>query len=91
MKGLKLLNKADANVEISVLSTGEHVIATSGELHLERCLRDMKDRFAQGIRMRVSPPLITLRETLIDDLNLNKKLQAINKANLLLNKKKQKI
>lgn len=33
--GLRLLNQADPCVETLVQETGEHVILTAGELHLE--------------------------------------------------------
>lgn len=35
MKGLRLLSQADPCVETFQQSTGEHVILTAGELHLE--------------------------------------------------------
>lgn len=35
--GLKLLNQADPCVETLQQETGEHVIVTAGELHLEVC------------------------------------------------------
>lgn len=35
VEGLKLLNQADPCVEVLVQETGEHVILTAGELHLE--------------------------------------------------------
>lgn len=35
LEGLKLLNQADPCVEVLVQETGEHVIVTAGELHLE--------------------------------------------------------
>lgn len=35
VEGLRLLNQADPCVETLVQSTGEHVILTAGELHLE--------------------------------------------------------
>ena len=40
------------------------VIVASGELHLERCLRDLKDRFAVDVPFVVSKPLVDFRETL---------------------------
>nr|GEZ40690.1 elongation factor-like GTPase 1 [Tanacetum cinerariifolium] len=43
MKGLRLLNRADPFVEISVSARGEHVLAAIGEVHLERCIKDLKD------------------------------------------------
>ena len=65
--------------------TGEQVIAAAGELHLERCLTDLKatplffvsfyaiiflchceqERFAKDVRIRVSKPLISFRETIV--------------------------
>ncbi len=35
VEGLKLLNQADSCVEVLIQETGEHVIVTAGELHLE--------------------------------------------------------
>ena len=40
-KGLKLLYQADPCVEVYVQETGEHVIVTAGEVHLQRCLDDL--------------------------------------------------
>lgn len=37
IKGLKLLSQADPAVETFQQQTGEHVILTAGELHLEVC------------------------------------------------------
>lgn len=42
IKGLKLLNQADACVQILIQETGEHVLLTAGEVHLERCLEDLR-------------------------------------------------
>ena len=61
--GLRLLNQADAIIDISLRPTGEHVLGVAGEVHLERCLKDLADRFAPGVELRVSPPLIEFRET----------------------------
>lgn len=36
-EGLRLLSQADPCVETLVQETGEHVILTAGELHLEVC------------------------------------------------------
>ena len=38
IRGMKLLSYADPCVETFQQSTGEHVILTAGELHLEVCL-----------------------------------------------------
>lgn len=42
-KGLKLLYQADPCVEVYVQETGEHVLAAAGEVHLQKCLKDLTD------------------------------------------------
>ena len=51
--GLKLLNQADPGVETYVQESGEHVIVASGEMHLERCLKDLREIFAK-VRIRIN-------------------------------------
>lgn len=41
-RGLRLLNRADPFVEVTLTATGEHVIAAAGEVHLERCIKDLQ-------------------------------------------------
>lgn len=69
MKGLRLLNRADPFVEVTVSSRGEHVLAAAGEVHLERCIKDLKERFAK-ISLEVSPPLVSYKETIDCDLSI---------------------
>lgn len=64
VEGLRLLNQADPCVEVIMQSTGEHVIACAGELHLERCLKDLRERFAK-CSIQASPPLVPFRETAV--------------------------
>lgn len=61
VEGLRLLNRSDAFVEVSLMETGEHVIAAAGEVHLERCVADLRERFAR-VELKVSPPLVSFRE-----------------------------
>ncbi|KAL2540982.1 Ribosomal protein S5/Elongation factor G/III/V family protein [Abeliophyllum distichum] len=63
MKGLRLLNRADPFVEVNVSSRGEHVLSAAGEVHLERCIKDLKERFAK-VSLEVSPPLVAYKETI---------------------------
>lgn len=44
VRGLRLLNQADSCVQVLVQETGEHVIVTAGEVHLQRCLDDLAER-----------------------------------------------
>lgn len=62
-KGLQLLNRADPFVEVSVSSRGEQVLAAAGEVHLERCIKDLRERFA-CVDLEVSPPIVSYRETI---------------------------
>ncbi|EGG17032.1 elongation factor Tu domain-containing protein [Cavenderia fasciculata] len=65
VQGLKMLNQADPLVEVYVQESGEHVIVASGELHLERCISDLKDSFAK-INVIVSSPIVPFRETIVE-------------------------
>ncbi|XP_043933738.1 elongation factor-like GTPase 1 [Protopterus annectens] len=64
VRGMKLLNQADPCVEVLIQESGEHVMVTAGEVHLQRCLDDLKQRFAK-IEITVSDPIIPFRETII--------------------------
>nr|CAD7397519.1 unnamed protein product [Timema poppensis] len=64
-KGLRLLNQADACVQVIIQETGEHVLVTAGEVHLQRCLDDLKERYAK-VEINVSEPIVPFRETVIE-------------------------
>ncbi|CCE63701.1 hypothetical protein TPHA_0F02190 [Tetrapisispora phaffii CBS 4417] len=70
VRGLKLLELADPCVQTYLESSGEHILCTAGELHLERCIKDLQERFA-GIEIACSEPAIPYRETFISDSNTN--------------------
>ncbi|CAL8464184.1 g3719 [Coccomyxa elongata] len=61
-EGLRLLNRADPFVEVSVLDSGEYVIGAAGEVHLETIVKDLRERFAR-VELSVSPPLVAFRES----------------------------
>lgn len=65
VKGLKLLNQVDSCVQIMIQDTGEHVLCVLGEVHLEKCIRDLTDSYAK-IQLNVSKPIVQFRETIID-------------------------
>ncbi|CDZ98701.1 translation elongation factor 2 [Phaffia rhodozyma] len=69
VEGLRLLNQADPCVETLVQETGEHVILTAGELHLERCLKDLRERFAK-IEIQASKPIVPFRETAVKGVDM---------------------
>jgi len=61
-RGLRLLNQADPAVETFISGSGEMVLGVSGELHLQRCLCDLEERFA-GVPVKCSAPMTAVRET----------------------------
>lgn len=86
MAGLRLLNRADPCVQVIIQPTGEVVLVTLGEVHLERCLKDLRDTFAK-ISFTVSDPIVPFRETIVkyvppaDDEELkSKKVKVTDKA-----------
>jgi len=79
LRGLRLLNRADPFVEVTVSSRGEHVLAAAGEVHLERCIKDLKDRFAK-VSLEVSPPLVSYKETIEGEvLNVMENLKVLSR------------
>eukprot|EP00966_Prymnesium_polylepis_P335051 7390408-Prymnesium_polylepis.1 len=66
-RGLAMLGMADPSVEVATLDTGEHVLRTCGEVHLERCLVDLRTTFAVGVDLAVSPPMVSVLESLAPD------------------------
>lgn len=68
--GLKLLVQADPCAEYEVLPSGEHVILTAGELHLERCLKDLRERFAK-CEIQAGEPIVPYRESIVAAEEMN--------------------
>jgi elongation factor 2 len=62
VEGLKKMAKSDPLVVCEMGESGEHVIAGCGELHVEICLKDLRDDFA-GVDFTVSDPVVSYRET----------------------------
>lgn len=63
-KGLRLLHKADPSVSIEAMVTGENVLGCSGDEHLRRCITDLHELYARGISLRISQPLVGVRESI---------------------------
>ncbi|CAG7853063.1 Ribosome assembly protein 1; AltName: Full=EF-2 like GTPase; AltName: Full=Elongation factor-like 1 [Serendipita indica DSM 11827] len=64
VEGLKILSQSDPCVEVFQQQTGEWVILCAGELHLERCLKDLRERFAK-VEIQASNPIVPFRETAV--------------------------
>ncbi|KAH9877870.1 hypothetical protein J1614_003087 [Plenodomus biglobosus] len=70
IRGLKLLVQSDPCAEYEQLPSGEHVILTAGELHLERCLKDLRERFAK-CEIQAGEPIVPYRESIVAAAEMN--------------------
>jgi len=64
VEGLKRLSKSDPLVKCSHSKTGEHIIAGAGELHLEICLKDLREQYLKGAEINIGEPVVQFSETL---------------------------
>ncbi|KAK3680244.1 Cytoplasmic GTPase/eEF2-like protein (ribosomal biogenesis) [Recurvomyces mirabilis] len=70
IRGLKLLEQADPAVVYEQLESGEHVILTAGELHLERCLKDLQERYAK-CEVQAGEAIVPYRESIVKGEEMN--------------------
>ncbi|KAF5367596.1 hypothetical protein D9757_010647 [Collybiopsis confluens] len=68
LRGLKLLEQADPCVEAFQMDGGEWVIGGAGELHLERCIKDLRERYAK-VEIHASKPIVPFRETAVREIS----------------------
>merc|ERR1711953_1556790 len=68
VEGLKKLAKSDPLVLTQIADSGEHIIAGCGELHVEICLKDLREEYAQ-CEFTVGDPVVSYRETVSDESN----------------------
>lgn len=81
VEGLKKLSKSDPLVVCTTEESGEHVIAGCGELHVEICLKDLRDEYA-ACEFTVSDPVVSYRET-VGDTSATALAKSPNKHNRL--------
>ena len=62
--GLKNLAKIDPLVQCTTEETGEHVVAGSGELHIEICMKELENICL--IPIIVSDPVVSYMETVTE-------------------------
>merc|ERR1719409_1580314 len=80
VEGLKKLSKSDPLVVCTSEESGEHVIAGCGELHVEICLKDLREEYAQ-CDFVMSDPVVSYRETVGDTSNIQCLAKSPNKHN----------
>jgi elongation factor 2 len=82
VEGMKRLAKSDPMVLCYTEESGEHIIAASGELHLEICLQDLQNDF-MGTEVKVSDPVVSFRETCTEKSSQTCLAKSANKHNRL--------
>jgi elongation factor 2 len=82
VEGMKRLAKSDPMVLCYTEESGEHIIAASGELHLEICLQDLQNDF-MGTAVKVSEPVVAFRETCSAKSSSTQLAKSANKHNRL--------
>uniref|UniRef100_A0A0K0EMH4 Tr-type G domain-containing protein n=1 Tax=Strongyloides stercoralis TaxID=6248 RepID=A0A0K0EMH4_STRER len=85
VEGLKRLAKSDPMVQCIFEESGEHIIAGAGELHLEICLKDLEEDHA-CIPLKKSDPVVSYRETVINESSIMCLSKSPNKHNRIFMK-----
>merc|ERR1719316_1923155 len=80
VEGLKKLSKSDPLVVCTTEESGEHVIAGCGELHVEICLKDLREEYAQ-CDFVMSDPVVSYRETVSCESSIQCLSKSPNKHN----------
>jgi elongation factor 2 len=81
MEGLKRLSKSDPLVQCLTGPTGEHIVAGAGELHLEICMKDLREQYMKGAPIRVSEPVVSFCETIGKESEMTCVSKSPNKHN----------
>lgn len=78
--GLELLCQADPCAETFLQEeNGEHILVTAGELHLEQCLKDLRERYTKvGTDLIISAPMVPYRETISSEMNRNDEIWKVH-------------
>merc|ERR1712054_379727 len=83
MEGLKRLAKSDPLVLIIHSPTCEHIVAGAGELHLEICIKDLREQYMKGASINVSEPVVSFCETITKESEKTCVSKSPNKHNRL--------
>jgi elongation factor 2 len=82
--GLAKLSKSDPLVIVSQdKATGQHVIAGCGDLHVEICLKDLRELYTKNLEIVVDDPVVSYCETITDKTSMTCLSKSPNKQNRL--------
>lgn len=82
VEGLRRVSKSYPLAVTKVEESGEHVVLGTGELYLDVLLHDLRTLFSD-IEVKVSDPVVTFNETVVDSSSLACTSQTANKRNQL--------
>jgi elongation factor 2 len=81
-EGLKRLAKSDPLVLCTFdVQTNEWIVAGAGELHLEICIKDLRDDFMKGAEIKTGKPVVSFTETITDKSEMTCVSKSPNKHN----------
>ena len=83
-QALRMLNQSDPCVDVKIQETGEHVIITTGEVHLERCIVDLVNFLGEDIEFNISDPIVPFRETIIEPPKVDTLNEALSDQKTLI-------
>jgi len=81
MEGLKRLSKSDPLVQCYTAPTGEHIVAGAGELHLEICIKDLREDFMKGAPIKQGQPIVSFCESVKEKTSMTCVSKSPNKHN----------
>ncbi len=80
LEGLRKINKSYSIVKTKKEESGENVIVGTGELYMDCILHDLRRLYAE-IEIKVSDPVVTFSETVIDTSSIKCYADSNNKKN----------
>lgn len=83
VEGMKRLSRSDPLCLCYTEESGEHIIAGAGELHLEICLKDLREEYCGGVPLVVTEPVVSFRETITETSKVQCLTKSANNQNRL--------
>lgn len=65
MDGLRKITKSYPLLQTKVEESGEHIVLGTGELYMDCALHDLRKMYSE-IEVKVSDPVVTFRETVVE-------------------------
>ena len=82
LEGLRKINKSYTMSKTKIEESGEHIILGTGELYLDCILHDIRKLYSE-IEIKVSDPVVTFSETVIETSSIKCYAETSNKKNRL--------